>query len=245
MSLKQLLKRFSTISYVTLAFVLTNGVQVYGSNYDRPHEPLIHPAFRELPLGSVRPEGWLKDWCETARDGYVGHYDEYGPPFSTHLWTDKLGDDNNFEFGYEQSAYWIDGMTRLGYLLNDPFLIDKSTGYLKYVLDHQDAQGYLGWGKGGQTEQDWNRGATWPHWCLNVLSRAYIARYSATKDPAILAAMNRAYQNMTFTDFTDRRAPNVEAMLEFYSWGGRPYLKENALTQLKAIEPKKIGRAHV
>jgi len=50
-------------------------------NYARPFEPPTRPAFIPLPPGTVEPEGWLRDWCLSARDGYTGHMDEYDQEF--------------------------------------------------------------------------------------------------------------------------------------------------------------------
>src|ERR1035437_7458164 len=50
-------------------------------NYARPFEPPTRPAFIVLPPGAVEPQGWLRDWCLAARDGFTGHMDEYDNEF--------------------------------------------------------------------------------------------------------------------------------------------------------------------
>ena len=40
----------------------------------------------KLDPGEVKPRGWLRDWCETARDGYLLHLDEYDAEF-TRAWS--------------------------------------------------------------------------------------------------------------------------------------------------------------
>ncbi len=50
-------------------------------NYGRPFEPPIRPALIALPPGAVEPEGWLRDWCLAAKNGYTGHMDEYHQEF--------------------------------------------------------------------------------------------------------------------------------------------------------------------
>ena len=50
-------------------------------NYARPFEPPTRPAFIPLPPGAVEPDGWLRDWCLAARDGYTGHMDEFDDEF--------------------------------------------------------------------------------------------------------------------------------------------------------------------
>ena len=46
------------------------------SNYERPFEPPTRSALIPLPPGAVEPEGWLRDWCLTAKDGYTGHMND-------------------------------------------------------------------------------------------------------------------------------------------------------------------------
>jgi len=50
--------------------------------YARPFEPAIAPALLPLPPGAVEPEGWLRDWARSARDGITGHLDEWHPTFA-------------------------------------------------------------------------------------------------------------------------------------------------------------------
>ena len=38
---------------------------------------MVKSAFLPLPVGSVEPAGWIRDWAVAARQGITGHLDEY------------------------------------------------------------------------------------------------------------------------------------------------------------------------
>jgi len=46
----------------------------------RPAERgLLDAALRPLPLGAIRPAGWLKDQLRVQAEGLSGHLDEFWP----------------------------------------------------------------------------------------------------------------------------------------------------------------------
>ena len=45
-------------------------------NPQRTHELKVPAAMEMLRPGEVKPRGWLRDWCVTARNGYVSRMDE-------------------------------------------------------------------------------------------------------------------------------------------------------------------------
>ena len=84
--------------------------------------PLADDAYAELPLGAIRPQGWLLDQLQRQRDGMTGHLDS--------LYAIVVGDDNAWIGGegdtWERGPYWIDGLLPLAYVLDDGQLIAKA-----------------------------------------------------------------------------------------------------------------------
>jgi DUF1680 family protein len=180
--------------------------------------------FRELPLSAIEPESWLRRYLEKQRAGLTGHLDEAGYPFNTKGWASPkvVSRGSAHWWPYEQTAYWIDGMTRAGYLLRDDFLIQKARQQLDYVLDHAGRDGYLG----PVFMRDAAGQNRWPH---AVLFRAYMALYGATGDERIPRALSRHYLSGTGAHSEERNVCNVEAMLWTYEQTGDRRLLDEAL----------------
>ena len=50
--------------------------------FGRVVRPLIQSGLVPLPPGAVEPQGWLRDWAQSAANGITGHLDEYHPVFA-------------------------------------------------------------------------------------------------------------------------------------------------------------------
>lgn len=99
-----------------------------------------HAAFSEGMIGNITPEGWLKEILCRQRDGLTGHPEAMAYPYNSCLWAGELSRDSESRgsdwWRYEQTAYYLDGLTRLGYLLDDKELLDLWQENIDYVLAH-------------------------------------------------------------------------------------------------------------
>ena len=99
---------------------------------------LAQPRFCPLPLGSIRPGGWLARQLRIQADGLSGHLDEFWPDVKDSRW---FGGDSE---SWERAPYWLDGVIPLAFLLDDAALKDRITDYMDYILTHQEGDGWVG-----------------------------------------------------------------------------------------------------
>ena len=141
--------------------------------------PLAQNAFSLLPLGAVRPAGWLKTQLEIQANGLSGHLDE--------TWADV--DRNSGWLGgtgesWERGPYFLDGLIPPAYLLDDRRLQAKAQTFVEWTLTHQASNGMIG----PANNDDW-----WPRM---VMVKALAQYQEATGDPRVIPVLSRyfAYQ---------------------------------------------------
>lgn len=139
--------------------------------------PLQRSAFYMLPLGSVRPEGWLKRQLRIQADGLSGHLDEFWPSLEVN--NGWLGGDGE---SWERGPYYADGLVPLAFLLGDPLLIAKAHRWVEWTLDHQRPNGAIG----PEKNTDW-----WPNM---VMLKAMTQYYEATGDARVIPVMQRYFR---------------------------------------------------
>ena len=138
--------------------------------------PLAPNAFYPLPLGSVRPTGWLRRQIEIQATGLGGHLDE--------TWAD-VGPNSGWLGGtgesWERGPYFLDGLVPLAYLLDDDRLKAKAQRYIDWTLTHQAPDGMIG----PASNNDW-----WPR----MVMLKVLAQYEeATGDSRVLPVLARYF----------------------------------------------------
>lgn len=180
---------------------------------------MTHRVFDESPIADTRPAGWVKRFLELQRHGLTGHLEAAGYPFDTKLWACPA---IPFRHGapwwpYEQTAYWIDGFTRCGLLLNDDTLVKKARRQVEYVLKHADRDGYLG----PRSCKPFMPAGRWSHM---IFFRALIAWFQATGDTRIVPALQRHYLGHAHDHSGHRDVCNIEIMCWVYERTGNARL---------------------
>ncbi len=99
---------------------------------------LAELRYEHLPLGEIRPAGWLKGQLRIQADGLSGHLDEFWPDIKDSGW---IGGEAE---GWQRAPYWLDGIVPLAFLLDDEKLKKKAKLFVDYALKHQAEDGWLG-----------------------------------------------------------------------------------------------------
>ena len=111
-------------------------------HYVANRPPLVPNPLIKLPIGSIRPQGWLRHQLECMRDGLTGRLPEISK------WCDAEASawrspDGEGEHGWEELPYWLRGFTDLAYVLRDERLIAEARRWIDAILAHQGADGYF------------------------------------------------------------------------------------------------------
>ena len=165
--------------------------------------------FYPLKISQIHPRGWILEFLRRQRDGLTGHIEVAGYPFNTCMWgCEKIRGSVKAWWPYEQTAYYIDGVHRLGLLLDDDSLIQKAGVQTRYVLDHIDP-------KTGRVSTKLSD--KWWRWPYANFFRNYMTDFRETGDTAIVRALEKHYLTFKAADFADDlELANVEEICWIY-----------------------------
>jgi hypothetical protein len=252
--------RLLALTILSLAFLISGVSAVYSdtdqpitktkNNYARPFEPPTKPAFVALPPGAVEPQGWLRDWCMTVKDGYTSRMDDVDIAFRQSWAADyTLADEriSLWETGgwpYEGGGYWFEAMAKMGFLLHDRALIDQAKKRLDVVVDNMNDHSiaFMWWldkNKPHDLKIVEGRGLREPEtpmWYNGLMGRSMAGYYAATGEDRILKTMETAYSGSRDWVGLGVAMSNPWPAFETYTWTGNPVIKD-AISAVFAREP--------
>jgi len=185
-------------------------------NYKGNPLPLSKNAYIKLPLGTVKPSGWLKSQLENQAAGLTGNLDDFWPDLVKSSW--KGGDGE----AWERGPYYLDGLVPLAYLLNDERLINKVKTWIEPILASSQDSGWYGPVKNKD------------RWPLAVANKVLMQYYEATGDKRSLDVLTRYFRYLhdSKPDWPDKEWRGVRAMENavtgywLYRQTGEPWILE-------------------
>jgi len=112
-------------------------------HYHGNRAPLMPSVLIKLPVGAIKPRGWLLEYLDRQRDGLTGHLNEIS------AWLQKennawLSEEGEGEWGWEEVPYWLKGYANIGYILEDEEMIEEAQIWIEGALNSQQTNGFFG-----------------------------------------------------------------------------------------------------
>jgi hypothetical protein len=142
--------------------------------------PLAPLAFTPLPLGSIRPRGWLARQLRIQADGLSGHLDRFWPDVAQSKWFGGTAE------GWERAPYWLDGAIPLAWILADDALKTRITKYVNHIVEHQRADGWY------DVYPEDAVAKRYDMWAILLANKVLVQYHEATGDARVLNAVTRS-----------------------------------------------------
>ena len=195
-------------------------------NYTPGRSPLVKKNFIKLPVGDVRPEGWVRRCLELQKDGLSGNLGEIS------VWLEKEGNawlNDRGDHGWEEVPYWLKGYGNLAYILGDSDMIAETGTWIEGVLASRREDGFFG----PENMVD-GKPELWAHmimlWCLQ-------SYYEYSEDSRVIDLMTGFFRwelNLPDDEFLEsywensRGGDNLLSVLWLYDRTGDEFLLELA-----------------
>ena len=154
-------------------------------------------AFRPLPLGAIRPAGWLQRQLRIQADGLTGNLDRFWPDVADSQWFGGKAE------GWERAPYWLDGAIPLAWLLDDAPMKARITKYVDTIVTNQRADGWYAVYPIDAVAKRYDL------WAILLANKTLAQYHELTGDARVLTAMSNSLRALR--DGLDRTP--------LYGWG--------------------------
>jgi hypothetical protein len=137
-------------------------------------------AFTPLPIGAIRPAGWLLHQLRIQADGLSGHLDEFWPDVGQSQWFGGKAE------GWERAPYWLDGVIPLAWILDDEPLKARIARYVDFIVTHQRADGWYSPYPEDAVAKRYDM------WAILLANKVLVQYHEATGDARVLDAVVRS-----------------------------------------------------
>ena len=224
--------RKKNIFMLLLALAISTGISA-SNHYKNNRQPLLQKDYIELPLGSIKAEGWMQDQLLRMKNGMTGNLDK--------IYEKVMGPRNGWLGGdgdvWERGPYWIDGLLPLAYILDDNDLKEKVKPWIEWTLASQKPNGYFGPDTDRPYEPGLQRTRSHDWWPKMVMLKIMQQHYSATGDERVIDFLTKYFKyqleelpktplgHWTFWG-KQRGGDNLMVVYWLYNITGEPFLLE-------------------
>ncbi len=189
-------KYFSYLLVITFIFFTSCEKKNINVNYKNNPEPLHPNAYIKLPLGTVKPHGWLLSQLRAQASALTGNLDDFWPDLVNSAWRGGDGE------AWERGPYYLDGLVPLAYLLDDEGLIAKSNIWINKIIASSSDSGWYGPSKNKD------------RWPLAVANKVLMQYYEATGDTLAINVLLKYFRYLHDRppDWPDKEWRGVRAM---------------------------------
>jgi hypothetical protein len=190
--------KLPSFTVIIVASIIATGCSGHRANinYSNNSEPLYPNAYIKLPVGAVRPAGWLRRQLEIEAAGLTGNLDEFWPDLLNSSWKGGTGE------AWERGPYYLDGLVPLAYILDDEHLKEKVRKWIEPIIASSSDTGWYGPAK--NTDR----------WPLSVANKVLMQYYEATGDKRALDVIVKYFRYLHDTppDWPHKDWRGVRAM---------------------------------
>jgi hypothetical protein len=208
-----------------------------GGLYVGNRPPLVPSPLLKLPIGSIKPRGWLRYQLEAEARGMTGRLPEISEwcRFKGNAWADPKGKGHS---GWEELPYWLKGYGDLGYVLGDQRVMKETRRWIEAVLAGQEASGWFG--PRGLKISLQRKPDLWPNMVMLNVLQSY---YEYAGDKRVLPFMTKYFRWQSRVPDADclagywpkmRAGDNLESVYWLYNRTGDRWLLDLAAKIHKA-----------
>jgi len=126
---------------VKLLFAVTVVGPLFSAATPAAEQAALAPAYQSLPLGEIRPLGWIRAQMDNdLQHGVAGNFQKFRPAYSSGTWVNKDGDAGRAEM----TGHWLDGFLRMAHYTGREEALTKGREFVEDILGAQEPDGYVG-----------------------------------------------------------------------------------------------------
>ena len=217
------------------------------THYVSNRAPLQPSVLIKLPVSSIKPEGWLKEYLNRQKNGLTGNLSKISAWLQkeNNAWLDENGQG---EWGWEEVPYWLKGYANIGYILEDEEMIKEAKIWLNGAMNSQQPNGFFGpdlaWesymSEASRTEERMaEKREKRDYWANMIMLYCLQSYYEYSGDEKVIEVMTNYFKyqlNIPDANFLSesqywqrvRGGDNLHSVLWLYNHTGEPWLLELA-----------------